>query len=69
MATMTETAAAVAAHDMIELVPITDGVLSQVPYTLGAGDDSEAAPIANPEQDPNARPAAFGLWPTRSSSS
>ncbi|KAK8011677.1 hypothetical protein PG990_010642 [Apiospora arundinis] len=59
MATMTETAAAVAAHDMIELVPITDGVLSQVPYTLGTGDDSEAAPITNPEQDPNARPAAF----------
>lgn len=53
---MTETAAAVAAGDMIELVPITHGVGYQTPP---AGNDSEAAALADPERDPNARPAAF----------
>ncbi|KAK8050899.1 hypothetical protein PG993_002284 [Apiospora rasikravindrae] len=58
MATLTETAAGATAHDMIELVPITNNVVSPIPHTPHNGNDSEAA-VADPLVDPNARPAAF----------
>ncbi|KAK7928328.1 aminotriazole resistance protein [Apiospora marii] len=59
MATMTEAAAVVAAHDSIELVPITNSAEIQAPKTPPPGSDAEAAALAQPETDPNARPAAF----------
>ncbi|KAK8029250.1 hypothetical protein PG991_006306 [Apiospora marii] len=59
MATMTEAAAVVAAHDSIELVPITNSAEIQAQKTPPPGSDAEAAALAQPETDPNARPAAF----------
>ncbi|KAK7957286.1 major facilitator superfamily-domain-containing protein [Apiospora aurea] len=56
---MTETATVTAAGDMIELLPITNNVVSHVPHPPHIGNDSEAAAVAGCEPDPNARPAAF----------
>ncbi|KAK8127207.1 hypothetical protein PG984_008315 [Apiospora sp. TS-2023a] len=58
MVTMTETTTVVAAHDLIELVPITNSTVFQATGPPLTEIDAEAA-LAQPETDPNARPAAF----------
>ncbi|KAK7981355.1 hypothetical protein PG988_003593 [Apiospora saccharicola] len=58
MVTTTETTAVAAAHDLIELVPITNSTAFQVTGPPLTENDTEAA-LAQPESDPNARPAAF----------
>ncbi|KAK8079443.1 major facilitator superfamily MFS-1 [Apiospora hydei] len=55
---MTKTATAAATDDRIELVPVTNNVISQVSHPPHIENDSEAA-VAGCGPDPNARPAAF----------